>query len=280
MKKSLLLASLILLTLPLFAQKDTIPCSTIILGNDKEISATIIKIESGNLFYERCPDTTDRQFTIPVNYIKEIIEPSGKIDSLSSHVVKTEKTQSFKIKNKPIKKWVFKKIGKKITRTISKGLMVKVTFLDENNKQQKVSGRWKNLTEEAVILETKKGTVLTIPKKDVIQIKLLRKLRALGTSVWFILLIGGVALLTVLGIVVAWNFFINYAGGTASVNPNNAAKDYGCGLGCTLPILLVAGAFVVMLLIMPKSIREPFSGKWEITYPSAQKDQQETIKLP
>ena len=75
--KILLSILCLLFCFQLIAQKDSLPCATIVLENDKEIPARIDSITSSHLFYKKCIDANDRQYTIPISYIKSISDPKG-----------------------------------------------------------------------------------------------------------------------------------------------------------------------------------------------------------
>ena len=78
--KNLALIVCLLLSSHLIAQQDTIHCSTIVLENDKEIPARIDSITSSHLYYKKCINTNNRQYTIPISYIKSIRDSNGEID--------------------------------------------------------------------------------------------------------------------------------------------------------------------------------------------------------
>ena len=79
MKKQLLFPVFLFFTIALSAQKDSVGCSTIILENDMELPAFITKVESEFLFYKKCPDSTNQQYSLPLHYIDHVRAPNGKM---------------------------------------------------------------------------------------------------------------------------------------------------------------------------------------------------------
>ncbi len=78
--KNIILIFCLLFSFNLIAQQDSTSCSTIVLGNYKEIPALIDSISTSHLYYRKCPDSTNRQFTIPLNYVKFINDPKEIIN--------------------------------------------------------------------------------------------------------------------------------------------------------------------------------------------------------
>jgi hypothetical protein len=109
MKNIILFSSLFFVTFSLYAQVDSTSCSTIVIGNDKEIPAFIHGIESGYLFYQRCRDTITHRYSIPVSYIKFIKGTRGFQDSLELQKANLSKSDAPISKGKQLKELRFKK---------------------------------------------------------------------------------------------------------------------------------------------------------------------------
>ena len=169
MKKLILISSLFFVTFSLFAQVDSTSCSTIVLGNDKEIPAFIHSIESGYLFYQRCSDTTSHRYSIPVEYIKLINGTRGFQDSLASQITDLSKLYPSNTKDKQLKK----SYDSDIIGSVLEKQRVKVKYIDSKFKPRKVKGKWKTLTDEDLILDMRNGTTLTISRDDIVKIDII-----------------------------------------------------------------------------------------------------------
>jgi hypothetical protein len=258
MKKLILSNSLFFVTFSLFAQVDSISCSTIVLGNDKEISAFIHSIESGYLYYQRCADTTSHRYSIPVEYIKLINGTRGFQDSLASQITDLSKIDFSKSKSKKLRKWIFKKnnnnnngIFASDSKSIKEKQRVRVDYRDYRFNMRKVRGKWKTLTEDDLILEMKNGSTVTISRDKIVKIDIIKYnilLRLLGF---------------ILGLYAIIMLFLFRAIAGLGIVP----KEY-------LLLMLVLGiaSGIILLSTKPKYIDYPFNGKWEITSPSSEQN--------
>ncbi len=164
MKKLSFFSLLFLFTLAVFAQEKSKPCTAIVLENDNEIPAYIDYIQSKLLYYRKCPDSTGRHYSIPVDIVKFVREPDGMIQSLSEHMVEFTYESLSKIKEHSIDKWKFRNKTNNKTRSVSQGQNVKVV-VNSINKVLQVEGKWIMLTATELILDTESNPSLAIPKK-------------------------------------------------------------------------------------------------------------------
>lgn len=145
---------------------------------------------------------------------------------------------------KGIKRWIFKRKLKQVTRKLKKGQKVKVYYYGDNLEQFTVKGDLRMITENHVTLQTPGGMHLNIANESIYKIKYISGLKLL-----FGLLISG-ALLFILSFSGGYlGYFLGYLTG---------------GLGCLFIIALAIG-LPISIALSKESIDLPFKGGWEIT---------------
>ena len=262
MKKLLLFCSLFFVLTTSYTQENSKQCSTIVLENDNEIPAYIDYIQSGLLYYRKCPDSIGHQYSIPVDIVKFVREPDGVIQSLSEHMVELPYESLSKNKEHSIDQWKFRnKINNK-TRSVSSGQSVKIV-VNRNNKALKLEGKWIMLTETELILDTEANPSLAIPKKIIKKIVVYKKgKKKRKTKLWiyFLAIPCGIILLLILMTLEDpywWESF-------QSFNEFLAALLF---IGILIALIF---AIVIPIKLIPKTknIKHPFKGNWEITSPA------------
>ncbi len=276
MKNNLFLVSLFLLSLSLFAQKDPSHCSTIVLKNNMEIPAFINYINSGSLFYQRCPDSTSHQYSIPIDLIEFIRDPNGGIQTLSTPIPNFPGNDPIIMEDQPLDKWVFSKKSKNVFRTITREQNVNVVFLNSTNKIQKINGKWIQLTDKELIIDTQSNSSLAIPKKNIQKIIVLKKGRRIpkkNRRTIFLITAGAIFLLSLFKIF-------------DRADQQGRIQSITGALAASLFISLIVTALVVVAILIisstnAKSIKHPFKGEWEINYSSNENnDVREFYKQP
>ena len=264
MKKLSIFSFLFLFALSLFAQENSAQCSAIVLENGNEIPAYVDHQQSGQLYYKKCPDSTGRQYSIPVNIVKFIREPDGVIQWISEYKIELPYESLSKINEHSIDKWKFRNKTNNKTRSVSQGQNVKVV-VNSINKVLQIEGRWVMLTATELILDTEANPSLAIPKKNIKKIvvynKDKEKVKKKRKAKWLLFLLG-IPLLLIFAVIGAGGLLI--------------------GLLSTMVIsLIVIIAMSTNSTIKTKTIKHPFKGEWEITAPANEiNDVREIYKQP
>ncbi len=280
MKKFSISSFIFLFALSLFAQENSARCSAIVLENDNEIPAYIDRIQSGLLYYKKCPDSTNRHYSIPVDIVKFIREPDGKVQSPSSHMVMSSGKVPSKTNNRPLESWIFKQkdkdTGTDKTRVVLQNQSVKVVYAGSTNKVQKVKGYWIKLTDAALILNTQSNSSFQIPKNDIKKIVTYRvgkRMPKKNRRYIFFSIAGGLFLLSLIRI------FEN-ADSRGFLRPLTGAVAVSIMLSLIITFLIVVGT-AIFSSKSSETIRNPFKGEWEITAPDNEiNDVREFYKQP
>ncbi len=261
MKKLSIFSFLFLFIFSLFAQEKSTACSTIVLENNNEIPAFINGIQLEQLYYWKCPDSTSRQYSIPVDLVKFIREPNGDIKPLSTYIVDLPDVSPIKNNDQPINNLnnlIFRQKAAKKVIVIIQEQYIKVVFTDAENKVKKVKGRWEMMTEKELILSRQNKSSLAIPKEDIVKIVVFKKHKGLGKAVWITLLaIGGIL------------SFISILAAIQEADQKNNSKLILGGVASVLFLaLIIGGIAAIIFAIKTKTIKYPFKGEWEITAPA------------
>ena len=273
--RSLLLFFCLLPACASLAQNDS-TCDSLLLKNGKFRPGKMIRVTDSLVFYRLCGSNSEKEVKIVTYAVKGILKdnrlqfilPGGVLTDAMPFAGKVPELPG---KMNPVKRWVFKKKMKQLTRKIKEGQSIKVITNNRSGRKKHI-GSLVDISTDSLLLQDNSESLLRFSKNQITEIRIPKRGKKVGKTGGAVLVGGGLfAGLLGLGLLVSLVGLVLTIAiisvGTVDARNSQSGKDLkkGANIGCLLFTLLPIAGLIFFLASRDKVIENPFSNKWERT---------------
>jgi hypothetical protein len=250
-------------------------CDTLYLTNGTALPLYIDSMVNKRIYGRSCDDMDNRKLVFNAG---ELVSVKLKNGLIISDFAMDPKESQFQMTTHSADQegWVFSKKSKKRKVIIPKKNQIAVRYLTASGNKTSY-GRLISLNGRELTLETKRKGVLSIPIETISSIKKQKRIGWLGT------VLGGLGMVTmvllVIGFIIASIVIASISLTISVLTAGGNSSDPGPGCSPAILLLLI-GSITAIVLSLPTTIKEPFSGEWEISGPPLEYFEGRTLDQP
>jgi hypothetical protein len=247
-----------------YSQNPPFSCDTLILGNNRSLFVYIDSISSSRVYYKKRNDAGDKTYNISLTNVAKINK--GGLPIAQSESPQLAKESFDKKRKTPKPGWNFQHhLGKKDIH-LKQGQRIRIKHLN-NDTIRLQKGRLHTINDSTLILKSKSGSLVDIPKEAIRELIIIRGLGPWANALGIILIVSTLLTFAMLGISDGIGegignsismVFPNANAGSSNSRKSNLKK------GCLTILIGLAIGFGLVISSSSIKITSPFSDKWKV----------------